>query len=242
MPKETEISAEQVDQLYEKLKREQGAAGYHLNPDEGFAKDLVRGLIVNEGRYGYQSCPCRLASGDPDDDRDIVCPCDYRDPDLTDHDACYCGLYVSEAVAKGEKPLRPIPERRPTRKSAPKRATGSRPTSGHCPIRCGAAGCAAISALATSPPNVVRSARSPRTASSVSCSTSEHLGHHQERTVQPHPATVLSCCRPPLPHGPMPRTIRHGRGRYYPDDGEHCRAGRDARGASPTSAPPPGAS
>jgi len=114
MPKETEISAEQVDQLYEKLKREQGAAGYHLNPDEGFAKDLVRGLIVNEGRYGYQSCPCRLASGDPDDDRDIVCPCDYRDPDLTDHDACYCGLYVSEAVAKGEKPLRPIPERRPT--------------------------------------------------------------------------------------------------------------------------------
>jgi len=114
MPKETEVSDEQVERLYEKIKREQGAAGYHLNPDGGFAKDLVRGLIVNEGRYGYQSCPCRLASGDTEDDRDIVCPCDYRDPDLTEYDACYCGLYVSEAVARGEKPLRPIPERRPT--------------------------------------------------------------------------------------------------------------------------------
>ncbi len=113
MPSDNPLSAEQVDRLYERLKREQGAAGYHLNPDEGFAKDLVQGLFVNEKRYGYQSCPCRLASGDAADDRDIVCPCDYRDPDLSEYDACYCGLYVSEKVAKGEKVPAPIPERRP---------------------------------------------------------------------------------------------------------------------------------
>ncbi len=114
MSSDAEVSAEQVDRLYEKIRREQGAAGYHLNPDAAFAKDLVHGLLVNEGRYGYQSCPCRLASGDPADDLDIVCPCDYRDPDLSEFDACYCGLYVSEAVAKGERQLAPIPERRPT--------------------------------------------------------------------------------------------------------------------------------
>lgn len=108
------ISAAQVDRLYEKLRREQGASGYHLNPDESFTRDLIHGLLVNEERYGYQSCPCRLSSGDPDDDRDIVCPCDYRDPDLSEYGACYCGLYVSEAIAKGDATLKPIPERRPT--------------------------------------------------------------------------------------------------------------------------------
>lgn len=113
MPNDADVADERVDRLYEKIKLEQGSAGYHLNPDVGFAKDLVHGLLVNEERYGYQSCPCRLASGDAADDLDIVCPCDYRDPDLSEYDACYCGLYVSEAVAKGEKGLAPIPERRP---------------------------------------------------------------------------------------------------------------------------------
>jgi ferredoxin-thioredoxin reductase catalytic chain len=106
-------SREQTDKLYEKLGTEQGASGYRLNPDAELARDLVAGLLVNEGRYGYQACPCRLASGDRAEDLDIICPCDYRDTDLTDHGACYCGLYVSDAVVRGEKRFGPIPERRP---------------------------------------------------------------------------------------------------------------------------------
>ena len=113
MAAEIEITAEQVDRLYEQLKREQGASGYHLNPDIAFTKDLVHGLLVNEARYGYQSCPCRLASGIEEEDRDIICPCDYRDPDLNDYDTCYCGLYVPEPVVRGEKTIGSIPERRP---------------------------------------------------------------------------------------------------------------------------------
>jgi ferredoxin-thioredoxin reductase catalytic subunit len=108
-----DISQEEVDALYERLDREAEAAGYHLNPDVEFTKDLVRGLLVNEKRYGYWACPCRLASGDKEKDLDIICPCDYRDPDLLDWGACYCALYVSEEVLEGEKELEPIPERRP---------------------------------------------------------------------------------------------------------------------------------
>ena len=74
---------------------------------------LAEGLLVNEDRYGYQSCPCRLASGDKARDLDIVCPCDYRDADLTDYGACYCALYVSGEIARGEKRPTSIPERRP---------------------------------------------------------------------------------------------------------------------------------
>ena len=55
------ISEEQVDTVYKRLKQEVEKSGYHLNPDVEFTKDLVRGLLTNEERYGYWSCPCRLA-------------------------------------------------------------------------------------------------------------------------------------------------------------------------------------
>jgi ferredoxin-thioredoxin reductase catalytic subunit len=113
MTGETPLSADEVNRFYEKLKREAEAGRYHLNPDVEFAKELASGLLTNEKRYGYQSCPCRLSSGKKQEDIDIICPCDYRDPDLNDYDACYCGLYVSEAAVKGRKKAGAIPERRP---------------------------------------------------------------------------------------------------------------------------------
>ncbi|MCR3884681.1 ferredoxin-thioredoxin reductase catalytic domain-containing protein [Methanotrichaceae archaeon M04Ac] len=111
---DSEPSPEEVESFRLQLDREAEEMGYHLNPDLDFTRNLVRGLIVNERRYGYHSCPCRLASGDRDDDLDIICPCDYRDQDLNDYGACYCALYVSDEVLSGERDLAPVPERRPS--------------------------------------------------------------------------------------------------------------------------------
>ncbi len=113
MSDQEQPSREQVDHLSERLEREAQAGGYHLNPDVLVTKDLIRGILVNEKRYGYWACPCRLASGDHQEDLDIICPCDYRDVDLTEYGACYCALYVSETVARGEASAGSIPERRP---------------------------------------------------------------------------------------------------------------------------------
>jgi ferredoxin-thioredoxin reductase catalytic subunit len=108
------ISREDIDGLFERLTIDAKASGYSLNPDMEFAKDLIRSLIVNQRRYGYPSCPCRLSTGNKENDLDIICPCDYRDPDLDEYGACYCALYVSKAILKGEKRLTSIPERRPS--------------------------------------------------------------------------------------------------------------------------------
>jgi ferredoxin-thioredoxin reductase catalytic subunit len=97
------------------LKKDAIDGGYRLNPDTEFVKNLVRGLLKNEQRYGYRACPCRLASGKKDEDLDIVCPCDYRDNDIEDHGACYCALYVNEAIADGKQPAVSVPDRRPPR-------------------------------------------------------------------------------------------------------------------------------
>jgi ferredoxin-thioredoxin reductase catalytic subunit len=134
-----DIAAAEIDRLYEELLGEAEAAGYHLNPDVDSAKQLVKGLITNERRYGYRACPCRLASGKKADDLDVVCPCDYRDPDLNEFDACYCALYVSDAVWKGEKKAGSIPERRlpPEDRRKEDRKAGSKPTELSQPVwRC----------------------------------------------------------------------------------------------------------
>jgi ferredoxin-thioredoxin reductase catalytic subunit len=109
-----EVSPEEVERLFQRLDREAESAGYHLNPNREFTLGLIEGLLVNERRYGYWACPCRLASGVKKEDLDIICPCDYRDPDIAQYGACYCGLYVSQDVRDGKRKLTRVPERRPS--------------------------------------------------------------------------------------------------------------------------------
>ena len=109
----SEVKSKDIEKLYKKLDREAESSSYHLNSDLDLTKDLIRGLLVNENRYGYQACPCRLATGDKSKDLDIICPCDYRDDDLNEYGSCYCALYVSKDILSGKKKLGSIPERRP---------------------------------------------------------------------------------------------------------------------------------
>ena len=95
------------------LKKAQEPKGYFFNKDKDRVFDLLDGLIRNSERYGYMSCPCRLASGDYEKDGDIICPCVYRPPDVTEFGSCYCGLYVSEDWNAGSILNAYIPERRP---------------------------------------------------------------------------------------------------------------------------------
>jgi ferredoxin-thioredoxin reductase catalytic subunit len=125
---EAAITQAEIDKLYKRLDRDARAGGYNLNPDVDFTKGLVEGLLVNEKRYGYWACPCRLADGCREQDLDIICPCDYRDPDLVEHGACYCALYVSDAMLNGEQDLTSIPERRPPEEA---REAGSAPAQSH---------------------------------------------------------------------------------------------------------------
>ena len=113
-----------LDAIYERLSREAEEGGYHLNPDVEFTKGLLRSLIINEQRYGYWACPCRLATGVKEEDIDIICPCDYRDADINEYGSCYCALYVSREIAEGEKEAGSIPERRPP-ESERKKPTGA---------------------------------------------------------------------------------------------------------------------
>ncbi len=81
--------SEEARDLYQRLDRDAEAGGYHLNPDMSITMPLTTGLLENTSRYGYQLCPCRLTGGGREEDKDVICPCDYRDADLDEYDACY---------------------------------------------------------------------------------------------------------------------------------------------------------
>jgi ferredoxin-thioredoxin reductase catalytic subunit len=105
-----------ASELYGKLKKIQEPKGYYFSNNHERVMELLEALLVNKARYGYMVCPCRLASGDQDNDRDIICPCDYREPDVAEFGSCYCNLYVSKAWNEGTIDQEYVPERRPPEK------------------------------------------------------------------------------------------------------------------------------
>ncbi|TYT75321.1 ferredoxin-thioredoxin reductase catalytic domain-containing protein [Desulfobotulus mexicanus] len=104
------------EKLYEMLKKNQEAKGYFFSKHKERVMELLEALLHNKERYGYMACPCRLASGDREKDADILCPCVYREPDVTEFGSCYCNLYVSEDWNQAKIPETYVPERRPVEK------------------------------------------------------------------------------------------------------------------------------
>jgi len=117
-----------LDMVRQRAEADARTHGYYLNPDPEFLHSLLEGLKKNEERYGYPSCPCRLASGKFEFDRDIICPCDYRDPDVEEFGACYCGLYVRRDVFEMKTLIQPVPERRPLEKQIRAYVVSAAPT------------------------------------------------------------------------------------------------------------------
>jgi len=100
-------------ELYETLKKIQEPKGFFFNKDKEWVLGILKDLLINKERYGYMSCPCRLASGNREKDRDIMCPCLYRAADVKEYGSCYCNLYVSSDWNKGKTANKYVPERRP---------------------------------------------------------------------------------------------------------------------------------
>ncbi len=102
-----------TDRLYEILLKYAESQGIQLNMDKEYVIEILEGLLKNESRYGYRSCPCRLATGVKEKDKDIICPCVYRDPDVKEYGSCYCRLYVSKEWNEEKIKHVKVPERRP---------------------------------------------------------------------------------------------------------------------------------
>ena len=87
--------------------------GWKLTRDAEFLDSIIEGLNSNYNRHGYYCCPCRDGDGIKEEDKDIICPCDYCVPDQEEYGHCYCGLYLTQYFYDSGKETQGIPERRP---------------------------------------------------------------------------------------------------------------------------------
>src|SRR5574341_467801 len=94
-----------IEKMREWLIQEAKSHGYKINPDQKIVDDILWGFFVNEKRYGYKACPCRLATGKYQMDCDIICPCSYCFIDVEKNGRCYCSLFVSDRFISGDTSL-----------------------------------------------------------------------------------------------------------------------------------------
>lgn len=67
--------------------------GWVLNPDLRVLDIVIRGLARNCKKFGRPYCPCRIRSGNPEKDQDIVCPCVYHRDEVATDGHCHCSLF-----------------------------------------------------------------------------------------------------------------------------------------------------
>jgi len=106
----------EIRKYTEILRKFASSTGHKLNPDEKHLRLVIEGLLMNKKRFGYASCPCRVADGVLELDKDIICPCTYREPDLAEYGRCLCGLYVTDEYISGVKGHTSFPDRRKIKK------------------------------------------------------------------------------------------------------------------------------
>ena len=109
-------TAEQVTKLHAMLRSIQEPKGYYFNRDTELVMSLLEQLLAIKAKEGYMRCPCRLGNGSYEHDKDIICPCVYREADVKEFNSCFCCLYVSKDWNEATVLHVQVPERRPPEK------------------------------------------------------------------------------------------------------------------------------
>lgn len=76
--------------------------GYKFNTETDFVDEVLAAELEILERDGDVYCPCRIRSGDPKEDLQIVCPCiPFFSDQFAAIDKCWCGLFIREHIQDG---------------------------------------------------------------------------------------------------------------------------------------------
>ena len=70
--------------------------GYKLNPEKEIYDIVIDGLVKNKEKYDKQYCPCRIVTGDEEQDKKIICPCIYHKDEIKKDGMCHCALFFKD--------------------------------------------------------------------------------------------------------------------------------------------------
>lgn len=85
--------SKELVELKDKLKRYAEANCYILNPNEKALNGILEGLLRNKKFKGDVYCPCRIVTGNKQEDKKIACPCIYHPGEIELQGHCKCTLF-----------------------------------------------------------------------------------------------------------------------------------------------------
>jgi len=78
-------------------RQEPGEGRFVLNPDMGRVRMLANGVLSNEKNHGLKFCPCRMTTGNREEDLRLVCPCNFKaQKTWREKGECWCSLFVKK--------------------------------------------------------------------------------------------------------------------------------------------------
>jgi len=87
---------EKIDKLIKGYEEYAEKNGFKLNPDREVVERLIKGMLENEKKYGARYCPCRRVTGNKEEDKGKICPCQFMRKEIEEQGRCLCGLFWKE--------------------------------------------------------------------------------------------------------------------------------------------------
>jgi ferredoxin-thioredoxin reductase catalytic subunit len=83
----------EAKELKKKLQAYADSQNFKLNPDEKALEWVISGLLKNKKLKGEIYCPCRVVTGNKEEDKKIICPCVYHQGEIELQGHCKCTLF-----------------------------------------------------------------------------------------------------------------------------------------------------
>ena len=96
MLKDSEKEIGEMENIIKSYQEYTEKNGFKLNPDRKVVERLVKGLLENEKKYGAKYCPCRGVTGNSEEDKSKICPCQWHREEIKRDGHCFCGLFVKK--------------------------------------------------------------------------------------------------------------------------------------------------
>ena len=87
---------EEIDEIIKNYQEYAEKNGFKLNPDREVVERLIKGMLENEKKFGERYCPCRRVTGNKEEDKGKICPCQFMRKEIEEQGRCLCGLFWKE--------------------------------------------------------------------------------------------------------------------------------------------------
>ena len=88
-----EKEAAEIEKLKKQMQKYAESQNFKLNENEKALNGVLSALLRNKKFKGEIYCPCRIVTGNKEQDKKIICPCVYHQGEIELQGHCKCTLF-----------------------------------------------------------------------------------------------------------------------------------------------------